>query len=512
MFVICSVLALGALVEIRVALDLPRAFSVARIPVYGLVLHFLGYLAYSLERLLVPSEFLAAERRRRISYVAILHLLVVLSFLSAMGLYLPGILLALVLIMVRCGLFVAYEKSEGLSASRRRDLWEMAGTWVLWSSTMLVYLFLVFEDGYTGLIWDKADARHYHWLSNELLTFELEPSFFPLGLSLFLAPLNLLLGTFTSTDLGSLARLNGASMVFLAFVVSPAALVLLGRTCRAVLLPSGWRRSRWSSSMWPVLIALVLAYAVWFQPDFVSVRDAKYHPIMMFGLTPAVEPLSFLFSAIVLYFVSDLGRFPVVPAGAFLGMSVLVKETNALIGLVLVVFLWVAGERVRRIAVLGAVSAAVYAVQVAHNAALHGSIFAANRSYQWDLMAHRWVDYVHDHYGIAFLGSDPPRLSPAYVSANTESFISSYWLAIALLAIAWLLLVRTGVRIAFVVTFAAAVMASFTLLHLGYLRSGAIFRYLHTVLPMAMFLFVGLGSAVPRYSSLFRRRVHDALV
>lgn len=509
-WLVLSVLFLGALVELRVHVDVPRDASLVRIVVYGLGLHLVGYLTHQVESVLISSDSFRDERRRTLSYLALLHLAVALSFLSAIDLEVPTIYLAVSLVASRCVLFFGYDKVHQLSGRQRRQLWEMAGTWILWSGAMVIYLLFFFEDGFGGLVWENADARHYYWLSNQLVTFQFEPEFFPLGLSLFLAPMNLMAGTFAASDLQSLSRLNGLSVVFLAFVVSPAAFVLLGRTCREVFFPERWEGSWWSATVFLVLIASVFAYALWFQPAFISPSDAKYHPIMMFGLTPSVEPMSFLFAALALHFLRDLGRFSAVAAGAFLGTAVMVKETNALIGLLLVLFLWVAGERAARLVTMAGGALAVYAMQLVHNAAQHGSLLGANRTFQWEQFAHRWADYVHTHHGISFLGSDPPRISPAYASANAE-LLQVYWLPLALVVVAWFLLVRTNVRMATVATFAFAATASLVAFHLGYLRSGAIFRYLHTALPLALFLLVGLASALPRYRSLFRRTPTDVV-
>lgn len=501
-----SVLLAGALVELRISIDVPRPFSAARIPLYGLIFHAIAFLMYRLEILLIPTDLLRDELRRRASYLVLLNLAVVLSFISATDLDVWPISIGVFLLAVRVVLFLRFERNESLSPLQRRELQEIAGTWLLWSGFMVAYVFLFFEDGPAGLVWEQTDGRHYHWLSNGLLTLEFEPTYFPLGLALILAPMNLIAGTFTSTGVASLVELNGLSIVFLAFVVSPAAIILLGRTCRRVFGRDdrGWLS--WSALVFPGLIALVFAYAWWFQPEFISARDAKYHPIMMFGLTPAVEPFNFLLSVVALDYLTRVGRYEVWGAGALLGMAVMMKETNAIIVLALFFFLWVAGERLWRLVSTGLAAVAVYGPQLAHNAVLHGSPFAPNRSYQWDRQAERWIGYVHERYGIAFLTSDPPRISPAYLPVNAESFVASYWLPLLFVIVATFLLLRTTRPQAVLAAFAGSATASFVLFHLAYIRSGAIFRYLHAILPMAMFVIVGCSMILPSYRTRFRRR------
>jgi hypothetical protein len=349
---------------------------------------------------------------------------------------------------------------------------------------------LLAHGGASDLVWDRADARHYKWLADSLLSGEFEKSSFQIGFPLLLAPFDLLSGTQHDRSLEAANALNPYSIVLLAGVVLPAAFCLIGATGAAIL-----RDRRATVPIALGALALTFIY-ISLPPPYASGGDGHFQPLQMLGLVPAVEPLNLLYSALLCFAVARPRAIHPLALGAIIGFAAMVKETNPLLAAVFMVVYVVSTRDVFAGLRIAFAALVVYSVQLAYNAHVYGALLFPNRDRQWNdtRQAEGFGAFVEQRYDLTI--TKPPRISAEYLPLNLREALAYYAVPLLALLVAsgWMAWRFKAARL--FVAFGVASITAFGLFHLAYIRPGATFRYMQAIAPQAFLLvLVGLWAS-----------------
>lgn len=377
-------------------------------------------------------------------------------------------------------------------------------------SAVLVHFFVTvyWAGDYGRFIWKSTDARHYHWLSNHLLTMTWQKASFQTGLPLLLAPFNVVSGAFFSRDLSSLIVMNNFFFPFAAFIIFPLTLLISVKTS---FLYSETQHKKKSLVFIYFTVVVLVAVTIYFfyilsPPSYATKRDALYHPLMMLGLVPSAEIFNILFSAIFCFAILHAASISPYNIGIICGLAAMVKETNAIIVLLFLYFIWIERKKEFKFLIKTIfASLTIYSFQFLYNFIVYDTLLFANRTHQWSpARAEKWAIYVMGHYG--FEVDHAKVLSTSYFFTNIIQMIENYWWLILLIVISFLFLFFRCSERKYLHRFCIISFLSFIIFHACFIRIGATFRYMQAVFPQIIVLFFDAFQILLRDMALFNKR------
>jgi len=434
-----SIIIIGYVIDKNISDIVARTSSKTNQLAYALLSMFYIVTYFYFEKILIRGAGANCRKSNHSTpiFVATSSIFILINYRYLGVSSLPGVV-ALIFFSYRIFLIILFDEFDCKSWASNATNKLFVLTLVISGLFLYTYVYINNNGSFSGLVWPQTDARHYHWLSNSIIQLEPSRSYFQLGLALILTPFNYLMDSWQSRTVEALELLNGAMITVIGFIVLPVSHFL---TLKAI--PGLRRESRLEPAMLislVVIIASVYLY-VYFQPTYISHRDGMFHPLMLLGLVPAVEPFSALIVAFFCYVILNSGKQSFLFIGCVAGFAVLIKESNALIVILFFLGLFLLGGARLKTIKAGFVSLAVYSVQLIYNYNVYDTWLAANRVRQWERVGERWKGYVEKTYDLTFSDA-PPLMSVYYMKTNLLNIVEYYWLPILAILSAYIILVK----------------------------------------------------------------------
>lgn len=423
-------------------------------------------------------------------FVAIVSCLIFLNYYFGDRLFSSA--LGLALIIIRLFLLVFLDDVKFILLFRNKSSQLLISFLILSAIFLCSYIFLAHDGRFDDFVWIKADSRHYHWLSNALIRLEPLKSYFQLGLPILMLPFNLLMGAWYDGSFELLQLMNPAFIVIFGFMMIPVTYFL---TMKSV----PYLDENVSAIFYYILIPLIIIISAYLYvaclPEYISYKDTLFHPVMLLGLVPAVEPLNALFIAFSCYVLSNHNRSSYLEIGALVGFSVMVKESNAIFAFLLLGFLFLQkGARIKAV-LAGVVSLFVYGPQFLYNKYVYDTWVAAGRVRQWDRIGERWNDRVEKLYGLQYADA-PPLMSIHYAKTNLPLILEQYGAVIIICLVAYAGLMRFAKSHWSLWSYCITSVLVAVFVHATFIRLGATYRYIYLVMPCVMVLLISSLSLI----------------
>ena len=345
-----------------------------------------------------------------------------------------------------------------------------------------LYLYVVFQhQGDFTPFTDRRtlDFREYKAISNGLVAWKFREGFYQIGYPAFLAPFNLLSGSFSygAYSMRGMSELNQVMLIVVPFGVMGVAVILI----TAGMLQATDSSHRWVALWVCGLTFIVLLYAYGsYRPSYVKPgRGAGFTDITI-GFIGGVEPFNTLLIAIAIYVLARPGRFsPWI--GLAGGWAAMTKETNVVI-LALFLLLWFFSEGGRRHAIkTGLLAVGVFSLQFFYNIYVYGGGLMPHREFQNRIVARaraRRLGKTPKKFKI------PGGMGLGKVAANLPRILGNYLIPLVVVTVSYLVVMAVYRKRWQLWTFCYVTYLVLLVVFSAWGRIGATFRYLHVMAPL----------------------------